>query len=119
MLIEILILFVIFAILILPIKLAADYVGAKNTGVLMCVAALILAGLIQTAVESFFPLLEFHFVINAIVSILLSALAYMAVLGTTYGKGIAIAIIQIILTFILVYIVGLLGISLGTVMMQL
>jgi hypothetical protein len=58
-LIEILILLVIFAILIMPIKLAAGYVGAKNTGVLMCVAALILAGLIQTAVESFFRYLNF------------------------------------------------------------
>lgn len=118
MLLDILVLLIIFAILVLPVKLAADYVGARNTGILMCVAALLLAGLIQTAVESFFPLLEFHYVVDSLVSILLSALAYMAVLGTTYGKGIAIAILQIILTFVLVAIVGMLGVSVGTVLMQ-
>ncbi|MEM8844143.1 MAG: hypothetical protein AAGB35_03785 [Pseudomonadota bacterium] len=119
MLVEIIILIVILAILLLPIKLAAEYVGANNTGLLMCIAALLLAGLIQTVVEAFFPLLELHFAASALISLLLSAFAYMVVLDTTYGKGIAIAIIQIILTFVLVYVVGLMGISLGTIMMQL
>jgi hypothetical protein len=112
--IEILILLVIFTILILPIKLAANYVGAQNTGVLMCIVALIFAAVIQEAVAILLPQLAFDYpALRPLVSLLLSGFAYMLILGTTYGKGIAIAILQIILKIALLFLVGLLGLSVG------
>lgn len=113
--IELVIILAILAILILPIKLAADYVGAKNSGILMCIVALIFAAVIQKAVAVLLPQLSFNYpALNPLISILLSALAYMLVLGTSYGKGIVIAILQIILTVILVFVFGLLGLGVGT-----
>ena len=118
MLVEIIILIIILAILILPIKIAADYVGASSTGVLMCIAALVLAVLIQGAVAAFLPMLAvLHPIVNSLVSLLLSAFAYMLVLGTTYVKGIVIAILQTILTVGMLFIVGLLGIGMGSIIM--
>jgi len=105
---------VILAILILPVKLAADYVGARNTGFLMCIVALIFAAIIQKAVAVLLPQLAFNYpALSPLISILLSALAYMLVLGTSYGKGIAIAILQVILTILLVFLFGLLGLGVG------
>lgn len=105
---------IILAILILPVKLAADYVGARNTGFLMCLVALIFAAIIQKAVSVLLPQLAFNYpALAPLISILLSALAYMLVLGTSYGKGIAIAILQVILTLILIFVFSLLGLSLG------
>jgi hypothetical protein len=111
---EFVIILTILAILILPVKLAADYVGARNTGVLMCIVALIFAAVIQHAVAILLPQLAFNYpALSPLVSILLSAFAYMLVLGTSYGKGIAIAILQVILTVLLVFLFGLLGLSMG------
>lgn len=116
--IEILIILVILVILIWPVKLAAEYVKAKNTGVLMCVAALIFAAAIQKAVAILLPQLSFRYpALNPLVSILLSAISYMLILGTSYGKGIVIAILQIILTVLLIFIFGLLGLSIGSMVM--
>lgn len=115
---ELIIILVILAILILPIKLAAGYVGAKNTGILMCIVALIFAAAIQKAVAVLLPQLSFHYpALSPLISILLSALAYMLVLGTSYGKGIAIAILQMLLTVLLLLLFGLLGVSVGTFIM--
>lgn len=116
--IEILIILVILVILIWPVKFAADYVKAKNTGILTCVVALIFAAAIQKAVVILLPQLSFYYpALNPLVSILLSAFAYMLVLGTSYGKGIVIAILQIILTVALIFVFGLLGLSIGSMMM--
>lgn len=112
--IELVIILAILAILILPVKLAADYVGARNTGILMCIVALIFAAIIQKAVAILLPQLSFNYpALSPLISILLSALAYMLVLGTTYGKGIAIAILQVILTVLLIFVFSLLGLSVG------
>ena len=112
---EILIILIILAILILPIKLAANYVGAKNTGMLMCLVALIFAAVIQKAVIVFLPQVGMaYYALNPLASILLSAFAYMLILGTTYVKGIIIAILQIILTLAMIFVFGLLGLGVGT-----
>ncbi len=112
--IEFVIILIVLAILILPVKLAADYVGARNTGVLMCIVALIFAAAIQKAVAVLLPQLAFYYpALSPLVSILLSAFAYMMILGTSYGKGIAIAILQVILTVLLIFVFGLLGLSIG------
>ncbi len=103
---------IILAILILPIKFAATYVRAKNTGVFMCLLALIFAAIIQKGVSISFPLISLqHPIFDSIGALLLSAFAYMLVLGTTYLKGIAIALIQILLTVLLAFVIGLLGLG--------
>lgn len=108
----IIIIAVFILILIMPVKIAANYVGAKNTGIFMCLIALIFAAIIQESVSSLVPLLAvLHPAVNILVSLLLSAFAYMLVLGTTYGKSIAIALMQIILTFFIIFLLGLLGLS--------
>lgn len=112
--VELIIILIILAILILPVKLAADYVGAKNTGVLFCIVALILAASIQKVVAMLLPQLAFNYpALNPLISIFLSGFAYMLILDTTYGKAIVIAILQIILTFVLLFLFGLLGLSVG------
>lgn len=112
--IEIAVILVILAILILPVKLAANYVGAQNTGVFYCIAALILAAAIQDVVRILLlgVMLDYS-VLGHLVSILLSAFAYMLVLGTSYGKGIVIAILQVILTVLLIFVLGLLGLGIS------
>lgn len=116
---ELIIILVILVILVFPVKLAADYVGARNTGILMCIVALIFAAAIQKAVAVLLPQLALNYpALNPLVSILLSALSYMLILGTSYGKGIVIAILQIILTVLLVFLFGLLGLSVGTYIMS-
>lgn len=105
---------VIVVLLIAPIKIAANYVGARNTGIFMCIIALIFSAAIQTGVSKFIPqLAEIHPVISVLVALLLSGLAYMLVLGTTYLKGIVIAIIQVVLTYIIAFIIGLLGLGIS------
>ncbi len=112
--IELFVLLVILLILILPIQLAAQAIGARNTGVFMCLLALIVAALIQKAVSVFLPQIAFyHPLINPLVSLFLSAFAYMLVLNTSYGKAILIALLQIALTLLILFIIGLLGLGLG------
>jgi hypothetical protein len=41
----------------------------------------------------------------------------MLVLGTSYGKGIVIAVLQVILTVALIFVFGLLGLGIGTMML--
>ena len=101
-------------VLIVPIKMAATNVGAQNTGVFMCFIALIFAAAIQAGVSALVPqLAQIHVLVNIAVSLLLSGFAYMLVLGTSYGKGIIIAIIQTLLTLLLGFIAGLLGLGIA------
>ena len=88
--------------------------GAKHRcAVLHC--GVNFAAAIQKAVAILLPQLQFNYpALNPLISILLSGFAYMLILGTTYGKGIVIAILKIILTVLLLFIVGLLGLSVGT-----
>ena len=114
--VELIVILIILVILILPVKLAADYVRAQNTGVLYCIVALILAAAIQQVIVLVLPQLTFDYpVLHPLFSIFLSGFAYMLVLGTSYGKGIVIAILQIILTIALLFLFGWLGLSVGRV----
>lgn len=113
---ELLAIAIILTILILPIKIAAKYVQARNTGVFMCLLALILAAIIQKGVTISFPLISVQDpVFDSLGAVLLSAFAYMLVLGTTYIKGIIIALLQIILSLLLVFILNLLGLSVSAI----
>lgn len=104
---------VVLALLIIPVKVAAHYVKAENTGAFMCLVALIFAAMIQYGAFALVPQLnEIHPALYFLVTTLLSAVAYMLVLGTTYIKGIVIAIIQAILTVVIVAALVGLGLSL-------
>ena len=86
-------------ILIAPIKLAATWVGAQNTGVLSCFIAILVAGAAQKGFSVIFP--EINENIGMLMGFPLAALAYMLILGTTFVKGIIIALIQAVLMLVL------------------
>ena len=79
-------------ILILPVKLAAEWLGASNTGTLSCLIALILASAIQKGFALLLPSVDEN--LGMLIAIPLSGLAYMLVLGTTFLRGMAIAVLQ-------------------------
>ncbi|GAB2890583.1 hypothetical protein ACCI51_03400 [Microbulbifer echini] len=95
-----LILFVIImvAVLVLPLKMAAAMMGARNTGVFHCLFALLLALIVQRIVGGMLPGVSDS--AGILLTIPLAAIAYMLVLGTGFLKAIIIAILQGIITFL-------------------
>ncbi|MEW5251401.1 hypothetical protein [Microbulbifer sp. 2201CG32-9] len=88
---------VMVAILVLPLKMAAAMMGAKNTGVFYCLFALLLALIIQRVVGGMLPGVSDS--VGLLLTIPLAAIAYMLVLGTGFLKAIIIALLQGIITF--------------------
>jgi hypothetical protein len=89
---------------LLPVKIAASVVGARNRGFGACFLAVIVALLINGI---FGHLFRYGFFIGALVT----GLAYMWVLGTTYWRGVGIALLQTVITWL----IGLLLAALGLV----
>jgi hypothetical protein len=80
---------------VVPVMVGARVVGAKRNGFWICLGALLIASLISwLAVRLFHGL--------GILGIFASALGYMLVLDTTYLRGLGIAVIQLVLTVVLV-----------------
>jgi len=77
---------------VLPIKLAAGWVGAERTGWFVCLFAGILSAVISAIANS----LVHH---GAIASVFISGAVFMLVLGTTYVRGLVVAVLEIILTY--------------------
>lgn len=89
-------------LIILPIKFAANYVGAQRTGIFSCLIAILLVSAFQQGLKTFVPeLAATHQALESIAVLLITALVYMLVLDTTYIKGFAIGVIQIVLMFVL------------------
>ncbi len=86
-------------LLIVPIKLAANWVGAGNTGTLSCVIALIVASATQHLFDYLFPGTDK--LLGLLISFPLSALVYSLILSTSFVKGLIIAVVQIVLTLVL------------------
>ena len=97
-------LIIVVAILVLPLKLAAGMLGARNTGVFSCLFALLLAVIIQHFVGGMIPGVTEEF--GVLLTIPIAAIAYMLVLGTGFLKGILIALIQGLLTIALTLLLG-------------
>jgi hypothetical protein len=97
-------LLVVVVVLIIPIKLAATWVGAQNTGVMSCLLALILAAAIQKGFSMVLPGVSEN--LGLLIGIPLASFAYMLVLGTTFIKGIIIAVIQGVLTILIVVVLA-------------
>ena len=90
---------IVVVLLILPVKLAANWVGASNTGTISCLLALILAAAIQKGFAYILPSVDEN--LGLFLSIPLSGLAYMLVLGTSFLKGVVIAVVQGLLMLVL------------------
>lgn len=90
---------IILVVTVVPVMIAARIVGARRNGFLVCFAALLIAGLIN-----WFAVLTFH--IGGVLSIFASALGFMWILDTTYLRGLAIALLQILLTAVLVFLLA-------------
>ncbi len=97
-------LLIVVLLLVLPLKFAAKFIGAKNTGFFSCLFALIVSALFQFGVDYYFPELDDTY--GWLATVPVAALAYMLVLGTTFLKGILIAIVQVILMVLLTTLVA-------------
>ncbi len=97
---------VVLYITALPVKIAASAMGAKRTGMFSCLFALVVANFLH-GVGLSAP------VAGTIVALLLSGVGFTWILGTTFWRGVGIAILHGIITAILVAIsVALFGVSL-------
>ncbi|HEX4509732.1 MAG TPA: hypothetical protein VH328_06630 [Burkholderiaceae bacterium] len=93
--------FIVFLVFwLLPIKIGAILVRAGRTGLGACFLAL----LVSWFFVFLFSLVLWHG--GVLLSVFTTALAYMMVLRTTYLKGLAIAVIQFMITWIFVFIAG-------------
>ncbi len=88
----IILLIVVLAVLVLPLKMAAAMLGARNTGAFYCLFALLLAVIIQRVVGGMIPGVTEEY--GMLITIPLAAVAYMLVLGTGFLKAILIALVQ-------------------------
>lgn len=99
-------------LLIAPVKWAAKLMGAKRTGVLWCLLALLCAGIISTLGLSV-P------VAGSIVAFLLSSIVFAAVLGTDFIRGVGIAVLHFVFSLILlVIIITITGITLASLLVR-
>lgn len=100
----IILLIVMVAILVLPLKMAAAILGARNTGAFYCLFALLLAVAVQRFVGGMIPGVTEEF--GLLITIPLAAIAYMLVLGTGFLKAIAIAIVQGLILIVATVLLG-------------
>jgi divalent metal cation (Fe/Co/Zn/Cd) transporter len=84
---------------VVPVMIGARVVGARRNGFWICLGALLIATLIAG-----FAVRAFHGL--GLLAIFASALGYMLVLDTTYLRGLAIAVIQGVLTVLLAIVVA-------------
>ena len=92
-------------LLIVPIKIAASMVGAENTGIGYCFLAILFSAILQFVVNIFVP--SQSEVLGLLIALPLTAICYAYVLGTTFLKGIGIAIIQFVVTLLVVLVMAL------------
>jgi hypothetical protein len=90
-------------IIALPVKMAAATMGAERTGVFWCLIALIGSSILHS-IGLVVPCL------GSVIAFLLSSLAFAAILGTGFLRGIGIHILAIVFSALLV---GCLSIVLG------
>ena len=100
------------AIFIAPLNTAANIVGAKNTNLIACIVAFVLAAIIHRIVVFILsPINETNSVIYFIAVIAPIVFSYKFILATSYIRAILIAIIQIILIAVILFILSLLGVN--------
>jgi hypothetical protein len=97
----ILFLCVVVAVVVLPIKLAATWVGAVNTGFWSCLLAVFFSSVVSGGFEHVAPELAQNQLISFLIIIPISGFIYMFVLETSFIKGNIIAVLQFVLTIII------------------
>lgn len=102
-------LLVLVGVLIVPIKLTAQSVGARHTGILSCLTAVIASVMGAMVAKTFLPFGQIHGAFNILIGFAVGSLVYMTVLGTTWFKGVIIASVQLYLSLLLVFFVAALG----------
>lgn len=114
---NLIIIFMIFCfavfVLIWPLQLAAKLVEARNTGLGSCLFALIAANILSSVVFFVLPILLFKAVI---VDIIITALVFTGVLGTSFIRAVAITLLYGILLVALVFVVVLVASVFGVVL---
>ena len=90
---------VVALISVLPVKLAAGWVGAERDGWIISFLTLVPTAIINAIAG---PLFNYGF----IVALFVSALGYMLVLGTTYLRGVVVAIAQAVFSVILLFVLS-------------
>ncbi len=101
-LIALFLLVVLVLLALLPVKIAAGAMGARRTSFGACLVAVILAFIVNAVFGRLFAYGWF-------VSVLVTGFAYMLVLDTTYLRGVMIAVLQAVVSFLLVLLLGVLG----------
>lgn len=96
---------VVTIILIVPIKIAASMVGAQRNGIFSCFFAILLSAIIQAAAAKLIPGISER--LGVLLSLPLAAIAYAFILGTSFFKGIGIAILQIVVTIGVLFVLAL------------
>ena len=87
---------VVTVLLIWPLQWAARAMGAKRTGAIWCLLALLGASLLQSLLGAVFP------GGGNLVAFLLSALAFAAILETGFLRGVGIALLHFIFSVAIV-----------------
>ena len=77
-------------VVLLPVKVAAGWMGAERTGLLSCFFAVVLAAIVNAFASA---LVRY----GVIVSLFVGAVAYMLVLGTTYFRALGIQVLSIVI----------------------
>jgi hypothetical protein len=90
-----------FGVSVIAVKLAVEFVGGQNRSASSCAAAAALALFVQVP----FTIL-LGSVIGPMVALIIAGSIYKAFLGTTFAKGVAIALSQTILTLVVISVLG-------------
>ena len=99
-------------ILVLPLQLAAQAMGARRSGMGSCLRALIGASFMHMLGLSVSPY-------GPVVAFLLSSAAFAVILGTGFLRGIGIAILHAVFSFLLLFLAALvLGIGFGALLAE-
>lgn len=114
MLVAIITVVITLLLVIMPVRIAARYVGAQRTSLFMCLAAIVISyGMDAGAYAYIGQPRGWEIAFYLLASLLMTVITYMLVLGTTFLGGILISVIQIILTVVIIFIIALLGIGLN------
>ncbi len=99
-----LIFLVVLFVMVFPLQMAARFMQAERSSALWCLLALVCSNIAQSLAPVFLPL-------SAILSLLLSAAVFAGMLGTSFLKGIGIALLHGFFSFMLIILFLALGLG--------
>lgn len=90
---------------VVPVWVAAKWVGARRSGILYALAAVFLGGIAATLVLTLLG----PGLLTLILSLVAMVAVYAAVLGTSFPAAIGVAVVAFVIQFILAYVLMALG----------